>query len=149
MNNLGFSYLPSEEVIENLPKEGIEDFLHYWEDLPDDQYISADRRYRKRRYCRFLYRSKSNDFVPLKHSAFFQSKSINKVFGGVNRWFEPSTKDFINSAILEKLIRINLDKIALNKQFNWEISVQQIRVTATHTESNPPAPEGLHRDDFI
>mgnify|MGYP000034515066 CR=1 FL=1 len=88
----------------------------------------------------------------LEDTSFFQSESINRYNGGVQRNFPPIDDSFVASSFLMDLAFDQAQLLGIAGG-EWVINVHQIRV---QTHCNPDAeglstPEGIHQDghDFI
>jgi hypothetical protein len=124
-----------------------------WNDLAPDQYLKDGGRYRKRKHSSIVVTGDHTQLMT--HRAHWQPISYNALHGGIDRWFEPCSSDFINSPALQHLL-INLCKhFSALKQVNpanspWYVEVHQFRIDTTDGIGRP-TPEGAHRDgvDFV
>ncbi|NAW86142.1 hypothetical protein CAG71_06635 [Photobacterium halotolerans] len=104
--------------------------------------------YRYRRYGQ-LQKSKNSTCLTLhEHGPYIQSRTINQLNGGVARYFDPLTKQFLMSPVLEKII-LFLSEVydaATGMANDWNIRLHPYRILANERENGKPTPEGLHRD---
>ncbi len=126
-----------------------DDLREYYADLPADDYLPNDGKYRFRRYGRFQFEPVTESLTLLPHVDYFQSKDINHVTGGFVRKFAPLTNDIAQNPFLHQLIRFDFRHFPLNTyhhQQNWIVDVHLIRVVASADEAGHPTPEGIHKD---
>nr|ABY83165.1 Azi27 [Streptomyces sahachiroi] len=132
----------------SVPTEGSdwEQFASAWDELVPDPYLGEERCRRNRRFGRVLAH-RDGALEPLRGSDFFQSKEINRAFGGRLRVFEPLTDAVLTGPCLPRLLRETVAVVneAAGKQ-DWELGIHFIRVIADPGESSEPAPEGRHSD---
>lgn len=102
------------------------------------------RAYWKQEYCvtedGYSYLKSGWAFERLPLRPFIQSYADNKHSGGVPRYFEPVEADF--TPILQHMMR-RYDA-SPNKEF--QIDINQYRVTADDDSEGVPVPEGKHKD---
>ena len=67
-------------------------FAASWNDLPVDPYLAEDRRFRRRRFAVFSA-DNGGGIERQPHQAHLQAREYNRLFGGVERWFEPMAPD--------------------------------------------------------
>lgn len=140
----GFSY-------GQLPVSGNADWQEFtsaWDDLPIDPYVKPSHRTsRYRRLGRLLARG-DGSVERLPNKAFVQGKSINRVYGGQARVFEPLLGKTLDNACFQAAIAHDLGLIREVEKDNgeWLITVHAIRILATADATSAPAPEGRHSD---
>ena len=145
-----FSYIFADELqLSEVMQTAWEDLRKCYPDLPPDNYLPNDRKYRFRRYGRFQFETKTGNLTQLPHVDYFQSEEINRVTGGIIRKFAPLTQDIAENPFLQELIRFDFRHFPLNehqRQQNWVVDVHLIRVVASADEAGHPTPEGIHKD---
>lgn len=146
----GYSLLRAQEI--ELDDDLRESWLSLsidFADLPPDEYLPGDGKYRFRRYGRFRFAPGSGELKPLPHVDYFQSADINRVTGGTIRKFAPMLEGTFGNPFLRELIRFDFDQFPLSLEVResvWEVQAHLIRVTASAEEQGHPTPEGIHRD---
>jgi len=127
-------------------------FAASWNDLATDPYLPETARYRTRRYG--VYSAAPNGTIAREpHQPHFQHHDYNRLFGGIERWFEPIT-DAIGAGetlrtILSFAVRVFGDRAPAVRR--WHVEVHQFRIEARLELPGQPTPEGAHRDgvDFV
>jgi len=117
--------------------------------LPADNYLPNNAKYRFRRYGRFYFRPSENELMPLPHVDYFQSKDINNVTGGIVRQFDPLLPEMFDNAFLRDLIMFDFEHFSVEdwmKHHTWQVDVHLIRVVASAEFAGHPTPEGIHKD---
>jgi hypothetical protein len=118
-------------------------------DLPPDDYLPDNGKYRFRRYGRFSFHPSTEELNRLPHQDYFQSTDINPVTGGITRKFAPLLDTTFDNPFLQELIGFDFRHFPVSdemKQSTWEVQVHLIRVTANAGEEGHPTPEGIHKD---
>ncbi len=115
-----------------------------WDDLPPDQYLKDDGRYRRRRHASLEVAGETVRLVP--HRAHWQPLSYNALHGGMQRWFEPMAADVLAQPVWQSLMRW-LGQVASSVQSpqTWYTEAHQFRIDTTDGIGRP-TPEGAHRD---
>ncbi|GLQ76332.1 hypothetical protein CW749_03110 [Vibrio sp. vnigr-6D03] len=125
------------------PKSIAEQLSSYFEQLPADQYVDSDHRYRT--YARF--QSTNNELTRLPHSTFTQSSEFNRVVGDVERDFAKMDEEMVKTPYFQHLIKSFMERTGTDKD-NSVVDVHQIRVTCGSDATSAPAPEGIHQDGY-
>lgn len=118
-------------------------------DLPVDEYLPNNGKYRFRRYGRFYFVPSTEELCRLPHEDYFQDTDINQVTGGIIRKFAPLRDNTFANPFLHELIRFDFRHFPVEeakKQDPWDVHVHLIRVTANADEHGHPTPEGIHKD---
>ncbi len=155
LRNQGYSLVRATElsISDELRQAWLSLTMDY-ADLPTDDFLPNDARYRFRRYGRYDFLPASEELTRLPHEDYFQSSDINRVTGGFVRKFAPLLDTTFDNAFLQELIRFDFRQFPLAddmKRVPWEVQVHLIRVTASSEEQGHPTPEGIHKDgaDFV
>lgn len=125
------------------------DFTATWDDLSEDAYLRGAGFRRLRRYSHLLYDPLTGEVSPLPSADYYQSESVNPLFGGIKRRFEPLHSSSLRSSFLHELVVFDLNQLpASDAQLRspWEIGLHQIRISCEDDRPATPAPEGIHRD---
>lgn len=147
-----FVLLSSNDIDDNkeFNQDQIEEFKDFWNYLELDPYMPDGGKYRLRRIGYLSYNLESKTLKPLTDNiAFIQSKSINKFVGDVERVFEPSKKEFLESKLLESIIKYVIDNVLTLTDITVseiKINVHQMRIKASYGAIGLPTPEGIHQD---
>ncbi len=127
-------------------------FAQSWNDLAIDGYLADHGRYRRRRHA--VYSATSAGMIQRRaHQPHFQSRDYNRLYGDIERWFEPIAPDIGDSpgmhSILHFCIRL-FGKLSTDVR-TWHVEAHQFRIEARSEESGQPTPEGVHRDgvDYV
>ncbi|QIJ64539.1 2OG-Fe dioxygenase family protein [Streptomyces sp. JB150] len=122
-------------------------FSAHWEALRRDPYMADGGTYRYRRYGQFDLDMDSGDLVRLPHGPYRQEADVNKLHGGVDRYYEPLTEEFVSGPVLRGVLT-NLAAIfsGVEGTRKWNIKVTPVRTVATRDEAGEPTPEGRHKD---
>jgi hypothetical protein len=128
-------------------------FVDSWDRLVQDKYMQDGGSYRYRRYSALKYIAKDQKLILKPHSFYMQSKYVNKLNGGIKRFFDPVETDMLNNPFLNNLLQWliqNLEKIR-NYKIDWDIRLHPYRILANEKAVGQPTPEELHRDgvDFV
>ncbi|MEU5216846.1 2OG-Fe dioxygenase family protein [Streptomyces sp. NPDC020807] len=121
-----------------------------WGDLPVDPYLPRGATYRRRRHARFLMDHDGG----VRHDAapgYFQSLDVNRLAGGVVRYFASLDGEQVRNHFLRGLMRSNAMLFATCSgapPAYWTVNVHLVRTTASPGFVGLPSPEGLHRDGF-
>lgn len=122
-----------------------------WNHLPADVCLKDKGRYRFRRYDRFFFLPVSGELRPLPHGAFFQSKGVNKLHGGIKRQFAALRTRTFENIFLRELIKFDFCQFSLKSPMMrtaWEVGIHEIRIVAKPGKAGKPTPEGPHRDGY-
>ncbi len=122
-------------------------FAASWNDLPLDDYMGDQGRYRRRRYA--VYDAPATgEITRAPHEAHYQSLDYNRLNGGVARWFAPIDDAIGAGASLVAVLHFARAFFgALSPEVKrWHIEVHQFRIEARVDLAGLPTPEGVHRD---
>lgn len=125
------------------------DFTATWDDLSEDTYLRNTAFQRLRRYSHFLYNPLTGEMSLLPSADYYQSKSVNPLFGGITRRFEPLHPSTLRSSFLNQLIVLDLKQLPVDEAqlvSPWKVGIHQIRIACEDGRPGLPAPEGIHRD---
>jgi hypothetical protein len=151
----GFALLQSKDffVFTNTKAEQWEELKPSWNDLEIDTYLKDGGKYRKRRHANIIVRESTLKEVPYR--PHFQPTSYNALHGGMHRWFNECSKDFLNHPALEKLfihlgqlfdeLNSNNHPVVSKQSVEWCTEIHQFRID-TAFGIGRPTPEGAHRD---
>jgi hypothetical protein len=127
-------------------------FAASWNDLVVDPYLAEGARFRKRRFA--VYTADAGGRLERQpHQPHFQHREYNRLFGGVERWFEPIAPEIGSGATLRTMIGFCarfFGTLAPDVP-QWHVEVHQFRIEARGDAPGEPTPEGIHRDgvDFV
>lgn len=136
----------------NIPDDLRQDWLSLsidYADLPVDEYLPNNGKYRFRRYGRYYFAPDTDDLLRLPHEDYFQDTDINKVTGGIVRKFAPLLDTTFDNEFLKELIRFDFRHLPVAEETKtdaWDVHVHLIRVTANTGIDGHPTPEGIHKD---
>jgi hypothetical protein len=120
-----------------------------WNDLPLDEYLKDDGRYRRRRHSCFVV--DGPDVKQTPHRAHWQPLDYNALHGGMKRLFEPVAPAAVGALAWPRLLQAVGDLCSRVKARQpWYVEAHQFRIDTTHGIGRP-TPEGAHRDgvDFV
>jgi hypothetical protein len=147
----GYSLLRASDL--RMPDELRQSWLSLtidFADLPADDYLPGNARYRYRRYGRFRFSPRDGALSRLPHEAYFQGAEINPITGGFVRKFAPLLATTSDNPFLQALIRFDFAQLPLDapaqRDEDWEVHAHLIRITADDSAPGFPTPEGIHRD---
>jgi hypothetical protein len=132
--------------------EDVAGFAAHWPRLTRDCYMGDGGTYRYRRYAALQAPAGSQRQL-LPHGPYLQPRDINRLNGGMPRWFDPLESSFLGHPVfnhlLDWLTRL-FDQCECSPQ-DWQIRVHPYRIKANAQQAGLPTPEGLHRDgvDYI
>jgi len=118
-------------------------------DLPIDDYLPNNGKYRRRRYGRYYFLPATEELARLPHEDYFQDTDINNVTGGIVRKFAPLLDTTFENDFLQELIRFDFRQFPVAESMlsdPWDVHVHLVRVTANAGEDGHPTPEGIHKD---
>ncbi len=118
-----------------------------WNDLPEDEHLKDDGRYRRRRHGSFIVNAGSDDVDSVPHRPHYQSEEYNALHGGLSRMFAPLDDAFANDGAFRRLLAA-LGGVASARFVDvqrWFVEVHQVRIDAS-SGIGRPTPEGAHRD---
>ena len=143
-----FLFIKGQDVVNKSEINDVTFFQKHWDNLPVDKYMKDGDEFRYRRCSKFIF-DPENKTLELEYGKpFYQSTTVNKYIGGINRYYDECMESFYKSTNLLKLVLFNYKNIKESKSIKWEVSIQQVRITARKNKSALPAPEGLHSDGF-
>jgi len=127
-------------------------FADSWNELMVDPYLSAGARYRTRRYG--VYSAWPDGTLEREpHQPHFQHQEYNRLFGGIERWFEPITAEVGEGETMRTILRFAVRTFGERAPAvrRWHVEVHQFRIEARVERPGQPTPEGAHRDgvDFV
>ena len=125
------------------------DFSTTWDDLAEDVYLQQAGFQRLRRYSHLLYDPRTSAITFLPSDTFYQSKSVNPLFGGIKRRFAPMHTGSLQNTFLTQLVALNFKQFPVSDaqaKLNWKVGVHQIRIACKDNRPALPSPEGIHRD---
>lgn len=127
-------------------------FVASWGDLATDHYLADHRRYRRRRHAIFAITAGA-EITRAAHQPHYQSRDYNRLYGGIDRWFEPIAPDIGTGASFRCVLHFcTLLFGALAPDVRaWRVEAHQFRIEARADELGQPTPEGVHRDgvDYV
>ena len=152
----GFAFAPAAQMRPLLERCGAlsdwDAFAASWNDLLVDRYLVDHGRFRRRRHAVF----RADVDAPIRrepHRPHYQSRDYNRVYGGIERWFEPIDAEIAAGASLQTILRfcVGFFSALAGEPTPWEIEVHQFRIEARPDEPGQPTPEGVHRDgvDYV
>ena len=146
----GYAIVRGGDFLIPLPlQQGWRDFTATWNDLSEDAYLRDAGFRRLRRYSHFLYDPPTGEMSLLPTADYYQSKSVNPLFGGIMRRFEPLHTSTLRNPFLNQLIVFDLKQLPVSDAqlgSPWKIGIHQIRIACKGNRPAMPAPEGIHRD---
>ncbi|MDE2333206.1 MAG: 2OG-Fe dioxygenase family protein [Rhodospirillales bacterium] len=150
LSGQGFALLPAAEVRAWLLSHGSladwDSFAASWDGMEQDRYMADGGRYRRRRHAVFAGQP-GQALIRQPHQPHYQTRTYNRLNGGVERWFEPMTPAAAQSAALGTILaaaRALFEAIAAPRA--WTVELHQFRIEAGPDQSGKPTPEGMHRD---
>ena len=150
LDKQGYSLVRATEL--SIPDELRQSWMSLsidYADLPVDEFLPNNGKYRFRRYGRFYFLPSTEELIRLPHKDYFQDTDINKVTGGVVRTFAPLRDTTFDNPFLHEMIRFDFRHFPVKddlKYTSWEVQVHLIRVIANANEEGHPTPEGIHKD---
>ncbi len=146
----GYSLVRATElsIPDDLRQEWLSLSIDY-ADLPLDEYLPNNGKYRFRRYGRFNFVPSNEELTRLPHRDYFQDTNINQVTGGITRKFAPLHDTTFDNPFLHELIRFDFRHLPVSEdmmQIPWEVQVHLMRITASSGQEGHPTPEGIHKD---
>src|SRR5437763_8415006 len=104
---LGYQFVSSSQMRAWLEQAGsLSDwpaFAASWNDLVVDPYLAEGARFRKRRFA--VYQASAGGALDRQaHQPHFQHAEYNRLFGGIERWFEPIAPEIGGGATLRTII---------------------------------------------
>src|SRR3989344_4426605 len=150
----GFFFTWGSNILNNIKDlDSFKDLIKEYDNLPIDKYTREEDGLRYRRFARLLLNPKDMSIKPLDSSSFYQSKYINKKYGGIKRRFAQISKKTLNNKFLKNLVIFNFNNLLVSKTSSesWEVGIHMIRIVTKAGKKGRPAPEGVHKDghDFI
>jgi len=153
----GFAYVNSKLFFINatIIKDTII-FINSYSDLIVDKYVLEKKGYpyRKRKYSSFTLDRKTLSLIKNDPMPFFQSQSINNVYGGFNREFSSISNSILENKFLNELILLDflhLPTKFTNQYKKFFVGVHMFRIEPSTFYAGLPSPEGIHQDghDFV
>ena len=127
-------------------------FAASWNDLAVDRYLADHGRYRRRRHAVFAV-SADGAIAREPQQPHYQSRDYNRLYGGIERWFEPITMAIGDSISLCRILHFctTLFGMLAPGVRAWRVETHQFRIEARPGEPGLPTPEGVHRDgvDYV
>ena len=152
----GYAFVPAAEMREVVAQIGSlgdwDAFAASWDGLEVDAYLADQGRYRRRRHAAFSVRP-DGPIVRKPHQPHYQSRDYNRLYGGIERWFEPIVPAIGEGPSMLAILgfcRVLFSGLAPTVGA-WHVEAHQFRIEARPGEAGQPTPEGLHRDgvDFV
>ncbi|MGH7998323.1 MAG: 2OG-Fe dioxygenase family protein [Brasilonema sp.] len=128
-------------ALESLSSIDVDKLKLFFLNLPADPYLAGN--YRFRRLSHFEISDKN--IVKLPHRLLYQPKQYNPLLGDVVREYAELDDKLIELPDFQRMILEFFEFCTLCSTFK-EVSVHQIRTTASPEQIGKPAPEGIHRD---
>lgn len=147
----GYSIVHAEQLPLTPPLQfAWHDLQQDYEDLPPDNHLPQNGKYRFRRYDRFYFFPVTGALHLLPHEDYFQDTDINAVTGGIVRRFAPLKPQTVHNPFLHALIRFDFEQFPLADEamrfHPWQVDVHEMLVVAQPGQVGLPTPEGVHRD---
>ena len=151
----GFQFVRSADMRQALERAGsLADWAAFaasWNDLVLDPYLAAGARCRRRRFAVFAARGGSVERQA--HQPHYQGQEYNRLFGGIERWFEPIAPVVGEGESLRTILKwcaATFGALARDVEA-WRVDVHQFRIEARAGAPGEPTPEGIHRDgvDYV
>lgn len=151
----GYEFLPGRDTRAALEAAGSlsdwDAFSASWQQLPVDPYLDESHRFRRRRFA--VYAADAAGAIARQpHQPHLQTRQYNRLFGDIERWFEPIAPEIGAGPTMHAVLRFCLRTFgALVPSGDWRIEVHQFRIEARAGLAGEPTPEGVHRDgvDFV
>jgi hypothetical protein len=152
----GYAFVPAPAMHGLLGKCGTLDdwaaLAASWDDLPLDEFMADNGRYRRRRHAAFAA-GLDGRITRLPHQAHYQALDYNPLNGGVERWFEPIDGALGDGPCMRAILEFcrQLFGALVATPTAWFIEAHQFRIEAGAGQSGLPTPEGMHRDgvDYV
>ncbi|MBA2480322.1 MAG: 2OG-Fe dioxygenase family protein [Planctomycetes bacterium] len=129
--------------LHRFPSDGIGDLRPYFDQLPLDPYITGA--FRRRRFSHF--RGPADRLERLDHTYFEQSRTVNRLAGGIRREFQELEEGLLALPAFRAVVATFIDFVGIDPLVT-EMGVHQIRILCSPAFSGDPAPEGIHQDGF-
>ncbi len=146
----GFAFLRAAETRTWLSRAGSlddwEGFAASWDGMPLDQYLTKGGRYRRRRFAVFIARP-DGSISREPHQPHYQGREYNRLYGGIERWFEPIAPEVEHSHSFGTVLaacHALFGAIAPGRV--WHVECHQFCIEASRNAAGEPTPEGMHRD---
>ncbi len=145
----GWAVLDGQGVLElaGVAPGALDEWLHWWHQLPPDEHLLDGGRYRYRQHSSFVAHGGQLQQVP--HRAHWQPVAYNALHGGIERWFEPMpsawTRDASWARLLLAFAAVAGRMKGLPATQDWSVEAHPFRIT-TEGGIGRPTPEGAHRD---
>lgn len=152
----GYAFITAPRFREILLRHGSlsdwDTFADSWGDLKLDPYLKDGGRYRERRFAVYAC-APDRAILRQPHAPHYQSLDYNRLYGGIQRWFEPVTETIgacHSMMTVLQTCRFLFDALA-GVGDGWHIEAHQFRILALGDQVGLPTPEGLHRDgvDYV
>lgn len=151
----GFAFLHAGESRTWLSRAGRLDdwdaFAANWDGMPPDQYLANGGRYRRRRFAVFSARP-DGSITREPHQPHYQGREYNRLYGGIERWFEPIPPSVERSQSFTTVLTSCHSLFgAIAPSRIWHVECHQFRIEASGATPGQPTPEGMHRDgvDYV
>jgi hypothetical protein len=118
-----------------------------WDGLPVDPYVPDGPVARRRAFCTFDWQRSTGVLARLAHRPYFQEKSRNQIYGGMQRQFAPCRAEVARHAWVETVVTTGAAALPSSAE-HLLIHCHQVRIVTTPLASGEPSPEGLHSDGF-
>ncbi|HZP64712.1 MAG TPA: 2OG-Fe dioxygenase family protein [Rudaea sp.] len=141
------SWLESRCVLEDWTE-----FAESWNELAVDTYLADHGRYRRRRHAVYSA-GRDGNLSREPQQPHYQGLEYNKLYGGIERWFEPIEPHIADGASMRTILGfcVALFGMLSADVARWHVEVHQFRIEARPGEPGQPTPEGMHRDgvDYV
>ena len=155
LRGAGFSFVPGSAMRAMLEERGpLMDwnrFADSWDDLPVDEHMADQGRYRRRRHAVYLANA-DGTLERQPAQPHFQALDYNPLNGGIERWFEPILEPVGKGPTMRNILGWCASMFcAMVPGVRWRVEVHQFRIEAQGSEAGKPTPEGMHRDgvDYV
>ncbi len=146
LQSAGFAVLDSANVSASagVTPAQLRAWQPHWDDLPFDEYLLDDGKYRRRRFGAFVVEEAKVEVVPDR--PHWQSADYNALHGGIERWFQPLPDALVRDSNWHALLRALAQHASvLRGPQPWFVEAHTFRIEATGGIGRP-TPEGAHRD---
>lgn len=146
LQSAGFAVLDAASLAESAGTDlaALRPWEPAWNDLPLDEYLLDDGKYRRRRFSAFVVRDATIDHVPDR--PHWQSSNYNALHGGLERWYEPLPDSLIQAPAWRAFLGALANRAThLRGPQPWFVEAHTFRIEATGGIGRP-TPEGAHRD---
>lgn len=122
-----------------------------YRDLAPDVFLPLGDRYRFRRYSAFRVDPVSGSVRAVPTQPYRQSRDVNTLVGGIDRYFQPLSREIVKNAVIMRLLIDGVrhfEELSPSGPGSWYVDVHSVRIIARWHLAGSPSPEGIHRDGF-